>query len=80
MHTCLHLDITHTQRVKKEREWGEGEKKKGRNCAVFFSVTGVAKAFDLPTTAHPDLVQLLKDYFGPDNLDSAKMKMAQVGC
>ena len=65
---------------KKREGMGRGRRKKGRNCAVFFFVTGVAKAFDLPTTAHPDLVQLLKDYFGPDNLDSAKMKMAQVGC
>jgi hypothetical protein len=24
-------------------------------------------------------VQLLKDHFGPDNIDSAKLKMAQVG-
>ena len=57
------------------------ERKKRKKLFCFFSfITGVAKAFDLPTTAHPDLVQLLKEYFGPDNLDSAKMKMAQVGC
>ena len=79
MHTSLHLDITHSEtESKKEREWGEREKREETVCFVF--ITGVAKAFDLPTTAHPDLVQLLKDYFGPDNLDSAKMKMAQVGC
>ena len=67
------------QRVKK-RGNGEREREKREETVCFVFITGVAKAFDLPTTAHPDLVQLLKDYFGPDNLDSAKMKMAQVGC
>ncbi|KAK7099571.1 hypothetical protein V1264_003694 [Littorina saxatilis] len=39
---------------------------------------GVAKAFSTSTAPHPELVQVLKDYFGPDNLDSAMMKMAQI--
>ena len=80
MHTSLHLDITHSETESKKREGMGREREKREETVCFVFITGVAKAFDLPTTAHPDLVQLLKDYFGPDNLDSAKMKMAQVGC
>ncbi|XP_076472188.1 FAD synthase-like isoform X2 [Babylonia areolata] len=39
---------------------------------------GVAKAFGLPTVTHPELVKVLTGFFGADNLDSAKMKMAQI--
>ncbi|XP_076450575.1 FAD synthase-like [Babylonia areolata] len=39
---------------------------------------GVAKAFSLPISPHPQMVQLIKDHFGPDNLDSAKLKMAEI--
>ncbi|KAL8614105.1 hypothetical protein ACOMHN_026322 [Nucella lapillus] len=39
---------------------------------------GVAKAFGLPTVAHPELVKVLTGFFGADNLDSVKMKMAQI--
>ena len=38
---------------------------------------GAAKAFNMSTYSHPDIVQLLKDYFG-SNLDAPKLKMAQV--
>ena len=40
--------------------------------------SGVARAFGMATSPHPELVRVLTEYFGPDNLDSAKMKMAQV--
>ncbi|ESO89349.1 hypothetical protein LOTGIDRAFT_106425 [Lottia gigantea] len=39
---------------------------------------GVAKAFNEKTLPHPDLVQLIKQYFGTDDLLSPKMKMAYV--
>ncbi|KAK7486668.1 hypothetical protein BaRGS_00022069 [Batillaria attramentaria] len=39
---------------------------------------GVAKAFNTETVAHPELVKLLEKYFGPESLDAAKMKMAEV--
>ncbi|PVD33276.1 hypothetical protein C0Q70_04529 [Pomacea canaliculata] len=39
---------------------------------------GVAKAFGLETVPNQELVDLIRNYFGSDNLDSAKMKMAQV--
>ncbi|KAL8614318.1 hypothetical protein ACOMHN_007656 [Nucella lapillus] len=39
---------------------------------------GVARAFQLPVTTNPEILQLVKDYFGPDNLDSAKLKVAKI--
>ena len=63
------------KRIQRKKSQGKEE----GNCSGFCT-TGVARAFNLHTAAHPELVQLLKEYFGPDNLDSAKMKMAKVGC
>ena len=42
------------------------------------TLTGVAKGLKLHTIAHPELVELVEKHFGADNLDSAKLKMAQV--
>lgn len=39
---------------------------------------GVAKAFNLKTAPHPELVKLLENYFGKEKMDAAKMKMAEV--
>ncbi|KAK6191558.1 hypothetical protein SNE40_003215 [Patella caerulea] len=42
------------------------------------SFEGVAMAFNESTHPHPDLVKLIKQYFGTDDLKSPKMKMAYV--
>ncbi|KAL4224834.1 FAD1 flavin adenine dinucleotide synthetase [Mactra antiquata] len=39
---------------------------------------GVGKAFNEPIEPHPHLVELCSKYFGTDDLDSPKMKMAKV--
>lgn len=39
---------------------------------------GVARAFDQLTKPHPEILQLIKEHFGSDSLDSAKLKMAEV--
>jgi len=39
---------------------------------------GVAKAFNLRTEPHPRLVQLIKDWFKTEDMDSPEMKMAKI--
>ncbi|KAI8784092.1 FAD synthase-like isoform X2 [Biomphalaria glabrata] len=39
---------------------------------------GVAKAFGLKTEPHPELVQLISDWFHTTDMNSAEMKMAKV--
>ncbi|XP_046580781.1 FAD synthase-like [Haliotis rubra] len=42
------------------------------------TLEGIAKAFSEETYPHPQLVELIKGYFGTDDLTSPKMKMAFI--
>jgi len=45
---------------------------------IFYFASGVAKAFGEEVVAHPELVDLCKEFFGTDDLKSPKLKMALV--
>jgi len=47
-------------------------------CKFSLIILGVAKAFGEEITPNPQLVELCSKYFGTNDLDSPKLKMAKV--
>ncbi len=42
-------------------------------------VSGVARAFNEEIHTHPALLKVVQDYWGADDVNAAKLKLAQVG-
>lgn len=45
---------------------------------VCFALSGVAQAFNEKTKTHPVLLDMVKKFWGEENVDSTKLKLAQV--